>query len=102
MTKNANPERQPIPPDNATVEALIATMTTAMERYSARTNVTASDVFSALFTMLSRSIQYHLYHSDPPMTLVEQFTMRKTIIKGLERIWNMTAGGGPSSRFRAH
>lgn len=95
-------DRQPVPPDPRVVEALVNLIARTMSDYSAENDCTLSDVFSAMMTMTLRTIEHVLYHTDPPMSTQEVFTMRKTILKGLERMWTVASGGGPSSRFKAH
>jgi hypothetical protein len=95
-------ERQPLPPNPQKVEALIEVMANASAAYTNKYDCSMSDIFSAIMTMTYRTTQHMLYHTDPHMTERELFQMRKTIIKGVERLWTLAAGGGPTSRFGAH
>lgn len=94
--------RLPTAPNPEAVEGLIQAMARAAADYATAHDSSMSDIFSATMTLTFRTTRRVLYETDPPMTVREVFRLRKTIIGGIERLWAMAAGGGPTSKFGAH
>lgn len=95
-------DRVPVPPDADRVEGLITVMGIAAAQFCEANNATMADVLSACFTMCHRTVIALLYHTTPPLNIREQYRMRQTIVGGVERLWNVTAGGGALSKFDRH
>lgn len=96
-------DRIPTAPDSKRVEDIVSVMTMAAGNYCQQHNGTMSDILSACFTMTHRIITAVLYQqTNPSLNVREQFEMRKIITGGVERLWNLAAGGGATSRHKAH
>ena len=97
---DATKDRTPTAPNSERVEHIVSAMTMAAGHYCQQHDGTMADMLSACFTMTHRAIEAVLYGQlNPPLNVREQFYMRKVITGGVERLWNLAAGGGAASKF---